>query len=268
MSLIPHTFFPRSMFNMDQWFGPSTTPSSSLGTLDVFDPFDELDNMMSRNLWWLNRPDFMQPLQPMLPRIPQKYRVTVDCPGFKPDSIRTDVQNNQLIVSGKEEERVPNSNDYTVHDFRKTYTLPENVQTDKLVSFMTPNNQLVIEFPLKDTKELPSSDLFPKVIENKDGSKSLSMNFSLPPNIDPTKVHVSVKDRDLIVRAEHKVDKQDSRTRLHYYQRTTLPENTNFDQLKCVYDKNQIKVNAPIDIKPHHSFRSIPIEQRSAIKQS
>ena len=58
MSLVPITpsFFPRSMFDMDMWARPS-----SLGvgpsTLDLFDPFDELDRMMSRNLMWLNEPE-------------------------------------------------------------------------------------------------------------------------------------------------------------------------------------------------------------------
>ena len=41
MSLIQHSLFPRSMLDMDTWFRP---------TLDVFDPFDELDTMLGRNL--------------------------------------------------------------------------------------------------------------------------------------------------------------------------------------------------------------------------
>lgn len=43
MSLIQHSFFPRSLFDVDPWFQPRNLglgyPSS---TLDVFDPFDEL----------------------------------------------------------------------------------------------------------------------------------------------------------------------------------------------------------------------------------
>ncbi|CAF1132482.1 unnamed protein product, partial [Brachionus calyciflorus] len=44
MSLIPHRF-PRSMFEMDFWSRPEHL---GLGpsTLDLFDPFDELDHMM------------------------------------------------------------------------------------------------------------------------------------------------------------------------------------------------------------------------------
>ena len=40
MSLIPTSFFPRSMFDMDYWMRPTMDIGPS--TLDVFDPFDEL----------------------------------------------------------------------------------------------------------------------------------------------------------------------------------------------------------------------------------
>lgn len=39
MSLIPHGFLPRSMFDMDLWHKPAHHGQS---TLDLFDPFDEL----------------------------------------------------------------------------------------------------------------------------------------------------------------------------------------------------------------------------------
>jgi HSP20 family molecular chaperone IbpA len=250
------------MFDMNQWLG---SPLGMTSTMDLFDPFDELDTMIGRNLQWLNRPDF---LRPFAPRIPQKYRITVDCAGFRPESIKTNVQNNQLIVSGKEEERTPNSQDYTVRDFRKTYDLPANAQPDQLVSFMTEDGRLVIEVPLKETHEIPNADLFPQIVENKDGSKSVAMNFALPKDIDPSKVHLSVKDRDLIVRAEQRVDKPDRFSRYHFYQRSTLPENTKFDELKCVMDNNQIRVTAPIDMTAHRAYRSIPIEPRQSIKQA
>ena len=49
-------------------------------TLDWFDPFDELDHMIGRNMEWLQRPAFMEPL-PLKPKVPHKYRITVDCAG-------------------------------------------------------------------------------------------------------------------------------------------------------------------------------------------
>jgi len=42
MSLVPHSFFPRSQFDMDRWTNPMKNMHS---TLDLFDAFDELDHV-------------------------------------------------------------------------------------------------------------------------------------------------------------------------------------------------------------------------------
>ncbi len=43
MALIPYSFFPRSMFDMNQWTRPY---DYGVSTMDLFDPFDQLDNML------------------------------------------------------------------------------------------------------------------------------------------------------------------------------------------------------------------------------
>ncbi len=47
------------------------------------------------------------------------------------------------------------------------------------------------------------------------------------------KVHGTIKDRDLIVKAEDKWERKDGSTRYFYYKRTRLQENTDFGGLKC-----------------------------------
>lgn len=211
MSLIQHSFFPRSMFDMDQWFkAPYRGPS----TLDLFDPFDELDHTIARNLHWLNKPEFLQ-LMPLFPKVPQKYRITVDCSGYSPKSIKTDIKHNKLVVQGREEQKQEHG-DFSSREFRKTYELPANCDMDKIVSFMS-GGRLVIEVPLKETQASPNADLIPQIVDNKDGSKNVSVKFSIPANIDPSKVQVSVKDRDLIFRAEDRVEKPDSVSNYYFY---------------------------------------------------
>jgi hypothetical protein len=41
--LLPHSYFPRSMYDMNQWHKPL---DSGMTTTDLFDPFDELDHMI------------------------------------------------------------------------------------------------------------------------------------------------------------------------------------------------------------------------------
>lgn len=105
MSLLPYDIFPRSMFSsdIDDWFrqplmSPYSRLPSPLSRLDIFDPFDELDNLISGNLRWLNRPEFLTRNLPLIPRVPRKYRISCDCAGFSADSVKTEIQKNKLIV--------------------------------------------------------------------------------------------------------------------------------------------------------------------------
>lgn len=265
MSLIPH-MFPRSMFDMDLWsrphslgFGPST--------LDLFDPFDELDHMMSRNLMWLNRPDFFKDFLPSEPKVPQKYRIKVDCRGYTSDSLKVKVSddNQKLIVTGKQGENKPDDQDYHIREFRKSYKIPPNAEVDKMVSFLASNGQLVIELPLKMDREkasLNKEDLFPRVIDNPNGRQQVEMKISVPSHIDPSKVKVTCKDRDVIIQAEDKQERSDGISQMTYYRRTTLPENTDFNSLKCQLDENLLLLKADLSNNHKSSQRQIPIETK------
>ena len=119
-------------------------------TLEEFDPFDELDRQLSRNITWLSRPWPALLDIPVLPSVPQKYRITVDCAGFTPSSIKTELakDNKAITVFGKEEMKEDQDN-WCNKEFRKTYKLPNNIESSKMVSFMTLGDKLVVEFPLK-----------------------------------------------------------------------------------------------------------------------
>jgi len=258
--IIPHSIAPRSSFNMDQWAKPmnsalATNPTS----LCNFDPFDELDHAIGRNFQWLNKPDFIKPLD--FPNVPQKYRITLDIFGYSPKSIKTEWKDNRLVVSGREEIR-HEGEDFSVKEFKKTYELPVNAEHEKLVSFATSHGQLVLEVPLKEAPMFMNAELFPQVLEEMDGGKVVWMNCTLPHGLDPTKVHVTCKDRDIIIKAEDIRRKPDGISKMHYYKRSTLPPNTNFEQIKCTFDNNMIEIKAPLDMDwtPHHIHRSVPIE--------
>lgn len=284
MSLIPHAFFPRSIFDVNQWMHPSHHNAHHPGgvvphghhnspadhnSLALFDPFDELDKAVSRNFHWFNKPDFLDEM-PLFPRVPQKYRITVDCAGFKPSSIKTELieKEKKLVVSGHEDFKQEGSDDFSTKQFKKTYQLPPNAVTEKMVNFMASNGHLVIEVPLKETDTLKVQDLFPVIVDAEDGSKQVSMKFNVPENIDPSKINVSIKDHDVIFRAEDTVKRPDGVSKFHYYQRTTLPENTQVNNLRCFHENNQVVVKAPLLALEHtKSYRKVPIEPHPANPQ-
>jgi len=275
MSLIPHSFFPRRMFDMDNWVPSSffASPMQALSTMDIFDPFDELDRSMSRNLRWFDRPTSFQPVG--LPTVPQKYRISVNCAGYAADCVKTELKDQKdqkvLLVHGKEEIGRKGSDDYSKKELKKTFVLPKNIEFDKMASFMTPSGMFIVEFPLCETASTPNLGLLPQYTETEGGNKQIKMAFPLPQNIDPSKLQVSVKDRDLIMRVEDKTETPDAFSRVHIYTRTTLPENTDFSQLKCVYGNNQLCITAPVYGQQQQQVgwggQNIPVELKQQQQQ-
>jgi len=248
MSLLKATFFPRSLFDVDLWsrpvpFGPSA--------LDIFDPFDDLDMVMNNSLNWLTRPDFIRSSYEQ-PKIPQKYRVSVDCAGYSPNSIKTNINENKLVITGQEgEDKKHQDEDFSIKHFKKTFDLPKDVQTDQMASFLTTNGQLVVEIPRKQEKVERQGDVMtPQIVDTKDGGKEVKLQLALPDQIDASQVSITAKDRDVIVKGEYKDTKPDSRSQVYYYRRSTMPENTDMSQLKCSFENNQVLLNAPVLTKP------------------
>lgn len=261
MSLILPTFFPRSTFDMDLWHRPFL---HGLSTLDMFDPFDDLDLAMSRNLHWINEPFERVFAQP---RVPKKYRLAVDCPGFSAKSIKTEIKDNVLYVTGSEGQK-EHEGDYSMREFRKSFKLPPNIEPEKMASFVTSNGKCIIEIPLKqDEKQVSIAngfDLMPRIVDDADGSKQVQMKVPIPAGIDPSQVSVTCKDRDLIIKAENKEENGDRSSQSYYYQRVTLPENTDFDALKCTLDDKSrlLSIKAPVNQELTRNYRQIPIENR------
>jgi len=223
-------------------------------SLDFFDPFNEIDRLAGRNLRWLNEPSIL-PSRLMQPLVPQKYRITLDCSGFSEDSIKTVVVGNKLEISAKEGDvAAKDTENYTLRELKRTYELPDYVDTSKLVSFMTNNGMLVVEFPWKEDI-LGTPSLLPKIDEN---AKTVSLDVVIPPNVDPSRIRVTCRDQDLIVKADYRLTNDDgsTRSRVHYLRRTTLPENTKWDTMKCESDNTKLHITA--ELGPHHRKR-IPI---------
>lgn len=275
LSTIAPTFFPQT--NMDLWGNQGMmTPSMGMrdpffdmslrdpftdlnvnnpfSALDFFDPFNEMDRLAGRNLRWLNEPSIL-PSRLMQPLVPQKYRITLDCSGFSENSIKTNIKGNKLEISAQEGNAAEkDTENYTVRELKRTYELPDYVDTAKLVSFMTNNGMLVVEFPWKDSA-LGTASLLPNIDES---GKKVTLDVVIPQNVDPSRIKITCKDNDLIVKADYREKNQDgsTRSRIHYLRRTTLPENTKFDTMKCEADSTKLHITA--DLGPHHRKR-IPI---------
>jgi len=248
MSIIPHNFMPRNMLEMDNW---------ARHTLDHFDPFDEIDHALGRNMQWLVKPPFME--RSKVPKVPEKYRITVDCSGYNHASLKIQVVADKLYVSAHEEVHNDGEEDYSLKEFKKAYQLPPNAETDHMISFFA-GKHLVVEIPLKITNEGDDSDdVFPKIVDMPDGTKQMKLLCTVPMGIDPSKLSVTCKDRDLVIKAEDTVEKKDSVSTMYYYKHYRLPECTDLSHLKCELHHNHLHIDAPLKLTARHHMH-LPLE--------
>jgi HSP20 family molecular chaperone IbpA len=115
-------------------------------------------------------------------------------------------------------------------------------------------------YTLIETQAHPDSDLLPQIVNIPNGTKEVRLSLAVPEITDPSKVQVSVKDRDLIVKAEDKQDGPDGKSKFYYYKRTTLPENTDFRELKCNLENGKLSISAPLH--PESAHKKVKIEHK------
>ena len=255
MALIRHSFFPQSMFEMDTWFNQRL--SSRIN--EMYNRMNEIDRIMRMDLDWrcLDFPDLFNDILPEGSKVNNKFRINLNCSHLDPYSIRLEAKGRELMIKGKD----GNASEVT-HDFKKSYKLPESAETDKMASIMNSKGELVVEIPIKEQSLVKNQrfDLFPKIVESEQGKKMVKMNLSFPENIDPSNLTVTCKEKDLIIKAEQKSESQDSVSSVYFYRRTTLPENTDFNSLKCQFDKNCLSISADLSNSLESKEINIPIE--------
>ena len=100
-------------------------------TIDVFDPFDEFDQELCHDIMWLRKPILRE--RRRKPQVPMKHRLNIDVHGYRPESLKTEIQDGKLVVTGYDE--LVKGDDYTKREFRKTFNLPGNLDEEKLISF-------------------------------------------------------------------------------------------------------------------------------------
>ncbi|CAF1548100.1 unnamed protein product, partial [Rotaria sp. Silwood1] len=210
---------------------------------------------------------------PIAPNL-EKFRVQLNAAGFNPETIKTRVEGGKVIVEAKQEERQPDG-DYNIRELRKSYELPEHADTSRLVSYVTPNNILVIEVPVHNPEAerrvaqaknenqylsqfgqhrdphfdyssfLHGSDFQPRIIDKDDNKKQLEMSIEMK-NYKPEEIKVSVKNNELIIKGERRHKDGNSFERSFFFKSTTLPPGTQVKQLQShLTDDGHMKIEAP-----------------------
>lgn len=150
-----------------------------------------------------------------------------------------------------------------------------------LASYITPNNMLVIEVPIRNPEAekkltqakndndalvqfgqhrdplfdyahfLAGSDFQPRIVDKGNNEKRLEMNLGMK-NYKPDEIKVSVKNNELIVQGEHRHKDANRSERSFFYKATTLPPGTQIEKLEShLTDDGHLKIEAPyVEPKP------------------
>lgn len=89
---------------------------------------------------------------PEQPKVPHKFRVSLDCKEYDTSSINIEVNkdHSRLIITGeKGQPKTSEEEDYHHRRFKRTFKIPPNAEVDKLASFLTSTGRLVVEIPIK-----------------------------------------------------------------------------------------------------------------------
>ncbi len=114
---------------------------------------------------WLDRA-FEESLPPVNIRENEKsFDIECAVPGFKKDQMKVNVENNLLTISAEQEEEKNTEDErYTRREFSskafvRSFTLPENVHSDKIDASYT-NGILTLNIPkLKEQKSQPKKEI-------------------------------------------------------------------------------------------------------------
>lgn len=180
---------------------------------------------------------------------PTKHRIIVDCHEYQPKNLKCEVIGDKIHVLGREEIKYT-SDDYSIKEFKKTYKLPNNVESEKLITFFNRGN-LIIEMPYKNYPEPPSERINHQIINN---GRLIKLSLTIPSEFHAKELSVTCRDQLLIIKGEKLTDTRKSQ----FYRQYNLPSNVDFDQIKCELRDNQMTIEAPLIRKSNEV--KIPIE--------
>ncbi|KAL7674234.1 hypothetical protein ACOME3_000513 [Neoechinorhynchus agilis] len=261
MSLFPISRYRRNFFDFDNLFGPA---------LDLFDPFDDYDLSLRPSvrpsLFWINEPPTLLDVHGRRRPRPEKFRVTLNVQGFDKKDLKTEIINGRLVISARRHDKCNKTGDFDSREFQKSFEVPKNAIADQMTSFVTGGGVLVVEIPLKmeerdvkpsgghgqvglfDFDEFFNSNFFPKVVDTPDGKKKIEMNVDVS-SFKPNDVQVSLKDNELVVKAEHSTqqseDGKQGFSRSYYYKQVTLPPGTDVEHLTSHFSGGKLVLEAP-----------------------
>ncbi|KAG0431607.1 hypothetical protein HPB47_014178 [Ixodes persulcatus] len=97
---------------------------------------------------------------------PDNFALKLDVRGFVPEEISVKTVGNSVEVHARHEEKDPEGRGFVMREFRRKYTLPDDVDPESVTSQLTGRGLLAVEAPRKKAETTPLSDTVPIPVEH------------------------------------------------------------------------------------------------------
>lgn len=174
----------------------------------------------------------------------RKWSFSVRIGDFDPEHVKVKVENDKVFISAKYTEG--NDDWYDMVERKRTVKIPENVDSEKIHSYMRSDGSLILEAPYKTSEEhqlevvaQKSGALAPS------GSNSNLMKFFVG-NFDPKEVKISCKDGLLTAQGERQRSEDGHEVRESFYRQMTVPKTVDASSIQCFRDdEGNLTICAP-----------------------
>ncbi|CAN7978973.1 unnamed protein product [Ixodes persulcatus] len=94
------------------------------------------------------------------------FALRLDVRGFVPEEISVKTVGNSVEVHARHEEKDPEGRGFVMREFRRKYTLPDDVDPKSVTSQLTGRGLLAVEAPRKNVETTSVSDTVPISVEH------------------------------------------------------------------------------------------------------
>uniref|UniRef100_A0A6B0V0M8 Putative heat shock hsp20 protein n=1 Tax=Ixodes ricinus TaxID=34613 RepID=A0A6B0V0M8_IXORI len=101
---------------------------------------------------------------------PDNFALKLDVRGFVPQKISVKTVGNSVEVHARHEEKDPEGRGFVMREFRRKYTLPDDVDPESVTSQLTGRGLLAVEAPRKKLETTPVSHTVPISVEHTSSS--------------------------------------------------------------------------------------------------
>lgn len=174
----------------------------------------------------------------------RKWSFSVKIGDFDPEHVKVKVENGKVFIHAKYTEG--NDEWYDTVERKRTVKVPENVDSDKIHSFMRSDGSLILEAPYRASEERQLAVMPHQsgALAQNDSHNNL-MKFFVG-NFDPQEVKISCKDGVLTAQGERQRSEDGHEVRESFCRQMTVPQEVDSANIQCFRDnEGNLTIRAP-----------------------